>query len=602
MGPRAAVRRARASATITGLACSQQASAPPQSPTISYIICTNPRSGSWLLSEGLATTNLAGNPREWFNVLEEQEQKRLLGGGMRIETDYAAYLHHVITSATTPNGICGIKLHYYQFVDMAQKLTKIEAFQGLSTARAIAAAFADPKYVWLTRRDKARQAISYYRACQSQEWWQIDGISRPPGSTSPIEFDSRAIRQLEDTLVSNDDAWRQYFRTNNIDVLVVDYEDLAIDYAGNVSRILQWLGIQGPKHIAIPPPRLKRQSDAKTERWLARYLSCRLDGEQAQADGDHAVILSERDDRRSSGTDLSCSSAPEAPLHSPLFQWSNQPRNRPQHRTLLSPTKPERLLNALARLTQLDPRTLAIERRTNLSRQEFLERYYVANRPVVIQGLLDAWPARQLWTASYLKDRVGDSRVEIMAGRDADPHYELNIDRHRKLVRFADYVDAVENGSVTNDHYLVANNNFFERPGCDVLLQDIVVFPDYLNPMLMRGRSFLWFGPAGTVTPLHHDACNILMALIRGKKHFKIIPAAQWSLVYNSNSFFSELDCEVPNYDRWPMFKEATVIELTLEAGEVLFMPVGWWHHVRTHEVSIMVSFTNFLFPNSYDW
>ena len=51
---------------------------PPRrtSPITTYIICTNPRSGSWLLSEGLASTSVAGNPREWFNTLQEQQYRR----------------------------------------------------------------------------------------------------------------------------------------------------------------------------------------------------------------------------------------------------------------------------------------------------------------------------------------------------------------------------------------------------------------------------------------------------------------------------------------------------------------------------------------------
>jgi len=266
------------------------------------------------------------------------------------------------------------------------------------------------------------------------------------------------------------------------------------------------------------------------------------------------------------------------------------------------PAKPLRLLNAFHRLSQLHPSASAVEHRSRLSRREFLQSYYIANRPVVIQGLLDDWPVRNLWTPCYLKHRAGDAIVEIMAGRDTDPHYELNIHRHRKLVPFSEYIELVENGGPTNNHYLVANNNFFQRPGCDVLLDDLTPFTDILDPVLKRGRTFLWHGPAGTVTPLHHDACNILMAQVRGRKHFKLIPATQWPLVYNTNSYFSEVDCESPDYGRWPLFKEATVIDLTLEAGEVLFMPVGWWHHVRTLEVSTMVSFTNFVFPNSYDW
>ena len=45
------------------------------SPGGAYIVCTNPRSGSWLLSDGLARTGVAGNPREWFNVMEEQQHR-----------------------------------------------------------------------------------------------------------------------------------------------------------------------------------------------------------------------------------------------------------------------------------------------------------------------------------------------------------------------------------------------------------------------------------------------------------------------------------------------------------------------------------------------
>jgi ribosomal protein L16 Arg81 hydroxylase len=39
-----------------------------------------------------------------------------------------------------------------------------------------------------------------------------------------------------------------------------------------------------------------------------------------------------------------------------------------------------------------------------------------------------------------------------------------------------------------------------------------------------------------------------------------------------------------------------------LEPGEAIFIPVGWWHHVKSLEVSISVSFTNFVFPNYYEW
>src|SRR5271156_5534546 len=84
------------------------------SSSITYIICTSPRSGSWLLSEGLASTSLAGNPREWFHGAQEQEERARWRLAHSTDLTFARYLEHVRSRATSPNGICGVKLHYYQ--------------------------------------------------------------------------------------------------------------------------------------------------------------------------------------------------------------------------------------------------------------------------------------------------------------------------------------------------------------------------------------------------------------------------------------------------------------------------------------------------------
>lgn len=49
-----------------------------------------------------------------------------------------------------------------------------------------------------------------------------------------------------------------------------------------------------------------------------------------------------------------------------------------------------------------------------------------------------------------------------MTGRDADPKYEMNGRKHCTELRFADYIDKVYSGKVTNDYYMVANNVFAE--------------------------------------------------------------------------------------------------------------------------------------------
>ena len=455
--------------------------------------------------------------------------------------------------------------------------------------------FGNPKYIWLTRKDKARQAISYYRACKTDEWWQIDGISRPPGETKARElpFDPEAIRDLEVMLDQNDHRWRGYFKNNGIEPLIVEYEDLATDYAGNIKRVLGWLDIPGVDVIA--PPRLKRQADSQTDEWFTRYREFRQTQDGARTLGSKARAKSVKATTGKTG-------APAVPLGSPLFERFREPQVATAEKRTPDPNKARRVLDALQRVSRCGRKSTTIDRHTVLSRQQFLDDYYAANRPVVMTGLTGNWPARKLWTADYLKAAAGDAEVEIMSGRDADPRYELNIQPHRKSVRFGDYVDTVFGGGATNDHYLVANNDFFRRPGCRPLLNDLTVFEEYLDPSALDGRCFLWFGPGGTVTPLHHDACNIMMAQVFGRKHFYIIPAEQWQYVYNTTSYFSDVDCEHPDFGRWPDFRHATVIEMTLEPGEVMFMPVGWWHHVKTIEPSAMITFTNFVFPNSFEW
>ncbi|HEY6314162.1 MAG TPA: cupin-like domain-containing protein [Streptosporangiaceae bacterium] len=206
------------------------------------------------------------------------------------------------------------------------------------------------------------------------------------------------------------------------------------------------------------------------------------------------------------------------------------------------------------------------------------------------------------WTPAYLKSKAGDELVEIMANRDADPHYEVHSERHRELIRFADYVDMVYSGRVTNDYYMVANNGFLRRPGTRALLADFTVFPEYLDPVTASQQCFFWFGPAGTVTPLHHDGCNILACQVAGRKNFRLVPASQWPLTYTDARFFSGIDAEKPDLSGRPGFDQATVLDVILEPGDVLFIPVGWSHQVRTLEPSMMISFTNFLFPNHYEW
>jgi ribosomal protein L16 Arg81 hydroxylase len=102
----------------------------------------------------------------------------------------------------------------------------------------------------------------------------------------------------------------------------------------------------------------------------------------------------------------------------------------------------------------------------------------------------------------------------------------------------------------------------------------------------------MWIGPAGTVTSLHHDLTNNFIAQVVGRKRLKILPAAEVGKLYNSRHVFSDIpDVEAPNLDlvRYPRLAGARAYEVVLEPGEIIFMPLAWWHQVKSLDFSVTV-------------
>lgn len=241
----------------------------------------------------------------------------------------------------------------------------------------------------------------------------------------------------------------------------------------------------------------------------------------------------------------------------------------------------------------------SIERKVKLTREAFLRDYYSTNRPVIIQGAMDNWEAMHKWNPAWLKKNFADRIVEVQTNRHEDRLFEINMEKHKKQMLFGDYVDLITDHESSNDFYMTAYNSSQNRTALKELWNDIDGLPEYLDTTSDRD-GFLWFGPAGTITPLHHDLTNNFMAQVCGRKLIKLISAHQMPNVYNHQHCYSQIDMDNIDYNRYPLFKKASVIELILEPGEILFLPVGCWHYVRGLDISITMSFTNFHFKNDF--
>lgn len=289
----------------------------------------------------------------------------------------------------------------------------------------------------------------------------------------------------------------------------------------------------------------------------------------------------------------------EAAARREIVQAAESPYLQGVRRAVSRLAKRDWMLKSLGNLQRMDPERQTVGRRDKLARAEFLRDFYAANRPVVIGGLLDDWPALKKWTPAWLQERFGDREVEVQFGREKNRRYEVESNQHKRRMKLAEYCDLVASGGETNDYYMTANNSSRNHAALRELWDDIVQIPEYLDGNSPQ-KGFFWFGPAGTITPLHHDLTNNLMAQVYGRKLVKLIPSWDLPYVYNEFHCYTDIDAENVDWGRFPQFQEATVIDVIVHPGEVLFLPLGWWHYVKGLDITMTVSFTNFVFPNDF--
>jgi hypothetical protein len=251
------------------------------------------------------------------------------------------------------------------------------------------------------------------------------------------------------------------------------------------------------------------------------------------------------------------------------------------------------------KLNRMSAQSGEIERRHRLPRAEFLEEYYSTNRPVIITGMMDDWPAMKRWNLDYFAQRFGDREVEVQFGRSAADNYEIEREKYLTRMKFADYVARLRTAGVTNDFYMTANNNSLNKQTLPELWDDIVQIPEYLDGR-DRMNGFLWIGPAGTITPFHHDLTNNFMAQVIGRKRIKLAPSWDIPLMDNYYHCYSRIDGRVTPPRPQPPLGQAQIIDFILHPGEILFLPIGCMHFVEGLDLSVTVSFTNFAFDNDF--
>jgi len=241
---------------------------------------------------------------------------------------------------------------------------------------------------------------------------------------------------------------------------------------------------------------------------------------------------------------------------------------------------------------------IIIERRSNLSYDEFKKKYLFPKKPVIITDATAKWKASN-WTPQWFKERYASKIVYTDQG-------EMRMD---------EFIDSITEVSDRPGPFLR------EQPLKDVfpdLVDDVEPTPEYVLPNWLGGNYFIGsinnrlnreshievnFCGRRIFPYLHIDDLGVHAFITQhyGDKELIIFPPDQEKYLYRvGEERFSEIkDVDNPDLEKYPLFAKAKPIRIVLHAGESAFMPCGWWHTTKVPGTSLS---TVISVSNSSNW
>ena len=218
-----------------------------------------------------------------------------------------------------------------------------------------------------------------------------------------------------------------------------------------------------------------------------------------------------------------------------------------------------------------------IPREKTLSKREFIQKYFKPQKPVVIERFIEDWPAYAKWNLDYMKEIAGDKEVPLYDDRPVK-HDEGFNEPHAKM-KMADYVELLKSGPTKYRIFLW--NILKEVPE----LQKDFSYPDF-GLRLMKGLPMLFFGGEDSYTFMHYDIdlANIFHFHFEGKKQCILYSQSETKFLYkipHSLITRDDIDFADPDIKKWPALKHAKGHVTNLEHGNVLYIPEGYWHHMK---------------------
>ncbi|XP_057786261.1 lysine-specific demethylase JMJ21 [Salvia miltiorrhiza] len=244
-----------------------------------------------------------------------------------------------------------------------------------------------------------------------------------------------------------------------------------------------------------------------------------------------------------------------------------------------------------------------VERKENIPFEEFLMEYD-CQKPVMISGLADHWPARKSWTSEELLMKYPETKFRISQ-------------RSSKKVsmKFKDYVSYTQIQHDEDPLYIFDDK--FGEVAPD-LLKDYSVphifqedYFDVLDTDQRPPYRWLIIGPERSGASWHVDPglTSAWNTLLCGRKRWALYPPGRVPLgvTMHVNEDDGDVNIETPSSLQWwldfyPLLADNDKpIECTQLPGETIYVPSGWWHCVLNLETTIAVT-QNFVNSKNFEF
>ncbi|MBD1422965.1 cupin-like domain-containing protein [Sphingobacterium chuzhouense] len=226
----------------------------------------------------------------------------------------------------------------------------------------------------------------------------------------------------------------------------------------------------------------------------------------------------------------------------------------------------------------------------DISKEVFLEKYFKAQKPVLIKGFAKKWEAYEKWNLDYIYDQAGEQVVGLYDNKPADPNKAT--DEPVTHMKMRDYIRLIKTQpSDLRIFFYIITDKLPE------LLKNFS-YPD-LGFKYFKRIPTLFFGGSEARVLMHYDVDlgDLLHFQFEGKKRVLLFPPEEAAFLYKvplSVHTIYNVDYERPDYTQFPALRYAKGYEIFMEHGDALFMPSGYWHFNRYLEAGFSITLRSF--------